>query len=127
MPPKIDNNTLVLNAIAKQIDITEEFKTIWNKLDHDLIIADLGVPNKLAGYKRYKRWVDCVVEQGAQFHGDVAGTADNAVKVEPTTKVGIEKPTRQPSKNKIKKEGSTDEAEKKKVGKKGVVGKINKM
>ncbi|KAF5879154.1 uncharacterized protein Bfra_006358 [Botrytis fragariae] len=68
--PRIDNNTLVWNAISKQLDIADEFRGIWNKLDHDRLIADVGVANKNAAHHRFRRWSSSMAEQSGQSSPD---------------------------------------------------------
>lgn len=78
--PRIDNNTLVWNAVSKQLDIAEGFKGIWNRLDHDRLIADMGVANKNAAHHRFRRWISSMAEQSGQINPgneDMGEAADN--------------------------------------------------
>lgn len=117
MPPnsqsagqKVPNNKLIWKAVSNQIDFVNELKLIWNKLDHDRMIADLGVKNRNAASKRFKRWVDWVVEHSAQLESDDGETTKHAKKTNPTAKFKEKR-----TKTYVKKE--------KGVGKKGLVGK----
>lgn len=74
------------------------------------MIADLGVKNRNAASKRFKRWVDWVVEHSAQLESDDGETTKHAKKTNPTAKFKEKR-----TKTYVKKE--------KGVGKKGLVGK----
>ncbi|KAF7907105.1 uncharacterized protein EAF01_004692 [Botrytis porri] len=76
--PRIDNNTLVWNAISKQLDIADELRGIWNKLDHGRLIADMGVANKNAAHHRFRRWISFMAEQCGQLSADNEDMGDAA-------------------------------------------------
>ncbi|QSZ35639.1 hypothetical protein DSL72_008509 [Monilinia vaccinii-corymbosi] len=119
--PKIDNNTLVGNAIGKQIDIASDFKLIWNKLDQVRLAQDMGVGSTNAASKRFKRWV-VWIEKSAQLNGDAEDTTDTVDKAGPIRKSEGKK-IDYDRKNEIKREGSLSESAKKEDGKEGNVGK----
>ncbi|KAF7864482.1 hypothetical protein EAF04_006615 [Stromatinia cepivora] len=121
--PKLDNNALVGTAVANQIDLADEFKHIWNKLDHDRLIEDMGVSNRNAASKRFKRWAAGIVKQSSKPHGDVTDTTDTEHKAEPIGKAVKKKVSGPPMKRDIKKEGSILESAKKGAGKKKATGK----
>ncbi|KAI9647038.1 hypothetical protein NHQ30_005040 [Ciborinia camelliae] len=117
--PKVPNNELVWNAISNQIDVAQALKTIWNRLDHDRLVADMGVDNRNAASKRFARWVAAIAEQSNQLNKGVTDNADIADKVEPVAKVKKEKKAGSTLKNDIKKEGGVFESGKKGEPKKG--------
>ncbi|KAJ8068709.1 hypothetical protein OCU04_002408 [Sclerotinia nivalis] len=116
--PKFDNDTLVRTAVANQIDLADEFKHIWNKLDHDRLIEDMGVGNRNAASKRFKRWAAGIVKPSIKSHGDVTDTTDTEHKAEPIRKAVKKKVSGPPTKRETKREGSVPESTKKGGGKK---------
>ncbi|KAK6592144.1 hypothetical protein ACHAPF_007064 [Botrytis cinerea] len=98
--PRIDNNTLVWNAVSKQLDIAEGFKVIWNRLDHDRLIADMGVANKNAAHHRFRRWISSMAEQRGQMNPGNEDMGDAANNDEPPVMAG-KKSVKHPTKNKI--------------------------
>ncbi|KAA8572355.1 hypothetical protein MFRU_003g04160 [Monilinia fructicola] len=86
--PKIDNNKLVWMAVAKQMDIAAEFRLIWNKIDHNRLVEDLGVGTKNAASKRFHRWIAWMVEQSAQLNGVFEDSAGATDKYGPITRFG---------------------------------------
>ncbi|KAB8300421.1 hypothetical protein EYC80_000595 [Monilinia laxa] len=87
--PKLDNNRLVWIAVAKQMDITAEFRLIWNKLDHVRLVEDMGVGTRNAASKRFHRWIGWMVEQSAQLNGGIEHSAETADKGRPITRSGL--------------------------------------
>ncbi|CAD6440109.1 6ad758b7-d700-4aac-a5b6-01b7329d0cf6 [Sclerotinia trifoliorum] len=131
MPPKKvvskpDNNTLVRTAVANQINLAEEFKQIWNKLDHDRFIEDMGVGNRNAAFKRFKRWAAGIVKSSVKSHEDDTDATDTEHKTEPTGKA-VKKVSGPPTKREIRREESVPESTKKVAGKKKAIGKRKKI
>ncbi|KAF7958122.1 hypothetical protein EAE96_003686 [Botrytis aclada] len=116
--PRVDNNTLVWNAISKQIDIGDELRGIWNKLDHDRLIADMGVANKNAANHRFRRWISSMAEQSGQLDPDNEDMGEAAHNAEPLAR-GRKRGVKQSLKNAIKAEGNVPLSNKKLAGKKG--------
>ncbi|RAL67404.1 hypothetical protein DID88_008159 [Monilinia fructigena] len=83
---KLDNNRLVWIAVAKQMDIVAEFRLIWNKLDHALLVEDMGVVTRNAASKRFHRWIGWMIEQSAQLNGEIEHSAETADKGGPITR-----------------------------------------
>ncbi|TEY65547.1 hypothetical protein BOTCAL_0139g00140 [Botryotinia calthae] len=98
--PRIDNNTLVWNAVSKQLDIAEELRGIWNKLDHGRLIADMGVANKNAAHHRFRRWISSMAEQSGQLNPGNEDMGEAANNDGPPVMAG-KKSVKHPSKNKI--------------------------
>ncbi|TGO14364.1 hypothetical protein BTUL_0054g00330 [Botrytis tulipae] len=115
--PRIDNNTLVWNAISKQLDIADEFKGIWNKLDHDRLIADMGVANKNAAHHRFRRWISSMAEQSGQLSPDNEDMGEAANNDEPPAR-GRKRGVKQSLKNATQAEGNVPVLNKKVAGKK---------
>ncbi|APA07700.1 predicted protein [Sclerotinia sclerotiorum 1980 UF-70] len=131
MPPKkvslkLDNNTLVRTAVTNQINLADEFKQIWNKLDHDRFIEDMGVGNRNAASKRYKRWAAGIVKSSVKSHGYDTDTTDTEHKIEPTEKA-VKEVCAPPTKRETKREGSVPASTKKGAGKKKATGKKKKI